>query len=55
MPKFHFMLKCTYVQEEKGESEGEIVSPPDNELTFSSSFFLGKAIVTMENFEERFK
>ena len=47
--------ECTYVQEERYDSEGNIDSQPDNEPTLSSSYFLGKTIVNVENIEERFK
>ena len=33
-PKPTLCKECTYVQEEKYESEGNIDSPPDNEPTF---------------------
>ena len=39
MPKNHMMLRITYVQKYRNESEWNIDSPPDNEPTFSSSYF----------------
>ena len=54
-PKSTLCEECTYVQEEKDESEGNIDSLPDNEPTFSSSYFLEKPIVNVENIEESFK
>ena len=48
-PKSTLCKECTYVQEEKDKSEGNIDSPPDNEPTFSSLYFLEKPTVTVEN------
>ena len=54
-PESTLCKECTYVQEEKNESEGGIDSPPDNEPTFSSSYLLENPIFNVENIEERFK
>ena len=54
-PKSTLCKECTYVQEEEIESEGNIYSPPDNEPTFSSSYFPEKPIVNVETIEERLK
>ena len=54
-PKPPLCKECTYVQEEKDESEGNIDSPQDNEPTFSSLYFLENPIVNVETIEERFK
>ena len=54
-PESTLCKECTYVQEEKDESEGNIDSLPDNEPTFSSSYFLEKPIFNVETIEERFK
>ena len=54
-PKSTLWKECTYVQEEKDEIEGNIDSPPDNEPTFSSSYFLEKPIVNVETVERILK
>ena len=39
-PKSTLWKEWKYAQKEKDEREGNINSPPDNEPTFSSSYFL---------------
>ena len=49
------MKKCTYVQKERNEIEGNIDPPLDNYPTFSSSYFHKKHRVNVETIEERLK
>ena len=54
-PRSSLCKELTYVQEEKYVGGGNIDSPPDNENTFSSSYFLEKSIVNVETIEGKFK
>ena len=54
-PNSPLWKECTYVQEEKDKSEGNIDSPPDNKTTFSSSYFLELPIVNVETIGKRFE
>ena len=39
MPKNHFCKECTYFQKYINESDEDLDSPPDNEPTFSASYY----------------
>ena len=55
MPRTTLCKECTYVQKYRNESERNIESPPDNEPTFSLSYFHEGTIVILETMEEILK
>ena len=54
-PKTTLYKECTYVKKDRNEIEENIDYLPDNEPTFSSSYFNEEPIGNVENTEERLK
>ena len=54
-PKTTPWKECTYVKKYINESDDTFDSPPDNEITFSSSYFNEETIVNLETTEENLK
>ena len=52
-PKTVLCKECTYVQKDRNESEENFDSPPNNEPTFSSSYFYEEHKGNLETIEER--
>ena len=54
-PKTTVCKECTYVQNDRDKIDEIFDLPPDNEHTFSASYFHKKPIVDVKYTEERLK
>ena len=50
-PKTTLCKECTYVKKDRNESDENFDSSPDNESTFSSSYFHEEPIFNVETIE----